>query len=123
MDGKEIFGALMEHMTEKRRFAAESLEKSFDMYSSGKSCGDEEGCQECLDSHGGYCPVRELLRDAFYAGAASFQLSIEEAGRTGKPGAMTEAMERLDDEISAYTQRMVKSKLGGLIEKIVGEIL
>lgn len=116
---KEELSKFKAMMDEKRKEAAQSIESGFDLYSSRHSpCeGDKEECQECLNDHGGLCVAREILKDAFYAGASVFLLGIEEAGKTGKAGAMAEAVERMSDELGKYGETKMKEKIArGLVD-------
>lgn len=97
---------------EKRKRAGESLESGFDLYIENKlGCGDESGCGGCMGEHDGLCPAREALKDVFYAGASCLMIGIEEAGKTGIKGAITEKVEKFHDELNAHGKKMMVHKL------------
>jgi len=114
----EVLKGVISDLEAKKRKAAESLACGFEVYIGTKvGCGDPEACIDCMNNHNGLCPVKESLLDAFMAGASCFMIGIEEAGKSGVQGAITQRMEKLSKEIENFGKGKLRDQIKGFFSQ------
>lgn len=80
--------------------------------------GNENYCDECKNSHDGECILKSTQREAFMAGASFFLMALNHAKESGVPGAITQTLDRLSDEMVQYSMMKTRKLFKTIFDKI-----